>query len=395
MLTDVDLPAPGLLWTRWATIAAALTGIGYGDVWFVDDRGAHHDDHGGSWARLALLDGARAVLFGYDRDHSATTTADPPVDVLDGAPGWLPWDELTSLDELGFVVWHAEGRWSRARYSDRIGDGLVPTVGAVLSNENTLRELADIITDWGQHELRTPAERDEVRDASERLLAAAVRGEVAAGAFERLLGRVPSLDLTKALFAAGRGGITAGTRPPRIAPGERPAMRRVRKLSEGEHDRLVWAAMHDAIELRRPSPPATASLDALVDWMRGRNAGPCTVLAYADATSLSTQPGDHPPAERPGEERWQAHRELTDLVRALRQAEADPRYGRWLWLRVTTTAGGVEVERRYDSWPGWWEDDGVSGPWRTNLQEETDARAPQWRPHWVRLLDPEVAYRPG
>ncbi|GAA0552129.1 hypothetical protein GCM10010172_38190 [Paractinoplanes ferrugineus] len=394
MLTDVDLPAPGLLWTRWATIAAALTGIGYADVWFVDDRGAHHDDHGGSWARLALLDGARAVLFGYDREHSATKSADPPIDVLHGSPDWLPWDELTELDDLGFVVWHAEGRWSRARYSDRIGDGLVPTVGAVLSTENTLRELADIITDWGRHELPTPAERDEVRDASEKLLSAAVRGEVSAGAFERLLGRVESLDLAKALFAAGRGGITAGTRPPRIQPGERPAMRRVRRLSEGEHDRLVWTALRDATELRRPAPPVTDALDALVDWMRTRNPERCTVLVYADATSLSAQPGDHPPAERADEPRWQSFRELTDLARALRRAEADPRYGRWLWLRVETTTSEVRVERRYDSWPWWWEDDGVSGPWRTNLAEEVNARAPQWIPSWARLLDPSVAYKP-
>ena len=97
MLTDVDLPAPGLLWTRWATLAASLTGIGYADVWYVDERGAHHDDHGGSWARLALLDGARAVLFGYDRDHSETVDTDPPIDLVTGAPGWLPWDDLTAL----------------------------------------------------------------------------------------------------------------------------------------------------------------------------------------------------------------------------------------------------------------------------------------------------------
>ena len=141
MLTDVDLPAPGLLWTRWATISAALTGIGYADVWFVDDLGAHHDDHGGSWARFALLTGGRAVLYGYDRDHSATARSDPPIDVLTGAPDWLPWTDLTPLaegDQLGFVVWHADGRWNRARYREGVGDGLKQVVGAVLSTENTL-----------------------------------------------------------------------------------------------------------------------------------------------------------------------------------------------------------------------------------------------------------------
>jgi len=338
-----------------------------------------------------------------DSTETATAAVDPPVDLLTGAPGWLPWDELTALadDRLGFVVWHAEGRWSRTRYSDTIGDGLVQTAGAVLSNENTLRELGDIVTDWGQHELRTPAERDDLREAAERLLAAAVRGQVTADAFERLLGRLtePKLDLRAAMVAAGRGGIMAGTRPPRIEPGERPPMRRVRRLSESEHDRLVWAAMHDADELRRPAPPATEELDALVAWVRGRapaGDGRCTALVYADATSLSAQPGGHPPADHPGEGRWTAFHEMAGLVRSLRHAEADPRYGRWLFLRIETTGDNeARIDRRYDSWPAWWEDDGVSGPWRTNLQEEMDARAPAWRPPWVHLLDPEVAYRPG
>lgn len=403
MLTDVDLPTPGLLWTRWATLAAALSGIGYADVWFVDDRGAHHDDHGASRARLALLDGARAVLFGHDREHSATAVADPPIDLLTGAPDWLPWADLTALadaDRLGFVVWHEHGRWSRTRYRDSLTDGLVETVGAVLSTENTLTELAGVVTGWGQHDLRTPAERDDVRAASEHLLSAAVRGQVTAADFERLLGRLsePALDLDAVLFAAARGGLTAGTRPPRIPAGERPPMRRVRKLSQGEHDRLVWAAMHEAGELHRPAPPATAELDALAAWMRDRapaGDGVCSVLAYADATSLSLQPGGHPPADRPGDDRFASFRKLSDLVRALRRAESDPRYGRWLFLRVGTTATGITVERRYDSWPAWWADDGVSGPWRTNLQEEMDARSRTWRPDWVRLLDPEVAYRPA
>lgn len=403
MLTDVDLPAPGLLWTRWATISAALTGIGYADVWFIDDLGAHHDDHGGSWARFALLDGGRAVLYGYDRDHSATARSDPPIDVLTGAPDWLPWADLTPLaegDQLGFVVWHADGRWNRARYREGVGDGLTQVMGAVLSTENTLAELSEIVTEWGQHDLRTPAERDEVRAAGEQLLSAAVRGEVNGSKFERLLGRLtePPLDLKAALFAAGRGGITSGTRPPRISAGERPALRRVRRLSQGEHDRLVWSAMQDAGELRRPAPPATEALDALVGWLRTRAPSGnerCSLLAYADATSLSAHPGEFPPAERPGEERFSLFHELSDRVRALRTAESDPRYGRWLFLRVEVSATGVQVERRYDSWPSWWPADTVSGPWRTNLQEEMDGRAHPWQPAWTALLDPEVAYRPA
>jgi hypothetical protein len=264
----------------------------------------------------------------------------------------------------------------------------------VLSTDNTVRELGEIVREWGRYELGTPDERDDVHEAGAELLAAAVRGQVTAVGFERLLGRLtdPALDLRAALSSAGRGGITAGTRPPRIEPGERPAMRRVRRLSQGEHDRLVWAAMHDAVELRRPAPPRTGELDALTDWMRARGPagdGRCTVLAYADAASLSVQPGGRPPAGDATSDR------LNDLIRALRRAESDPRYGRWLFLRVETTGAGLQVERRYDSWPQWWDDDGVSGPWRTNLQHEMAARHEEWRPRWARLLAPEVAYRPA
>jgi hypothetical protein len=273
-------------------------------------------------------------------------------------------------------------------------------VGAVLSTENTLAELSEIITEWGQHDLRTPGERDEVRAAGEQLVSAAVRGEVSAAKFERLLGRLtePPLDVKAALFAAGRGGITSGTRPPRIPAGARPALRRVRQLSQGEHDRLVWSAMRDAAELRRPAPPATESLDTLVGWLRGRapgRDGRCSLLVYADSTSLSVQPGRFPPAERSDEERFGLFHQLAGQVRSLRIAESDPRYGRWLFLRVEVSASGVQVERRYDSWPTWWPDDGVSGPWRTNLQEEMGGRATTWRPAWAALLDPAVAFRPA
>jgi hypothetical protein len=78
-----------------------------------------------------------------------------------------------------------------------------------------------------------------------------------------------------------------------------------------------------------------------------------------------------------------------------RAAEADPRYGSWLFLRIETTAADASVERRYDTWPSWWSDDGISGPWRTSLQAEVAHRAERWRPPWTDLLDPDVAYQVG
>ena len=400
MLTDVELPAPGPLWTRWAVLGVALTGIGRTGLWSIDDRGATLGEGDGSWARFVLLDGRRAALYGHHRERSATTRADPPLDLLTGAPDWLPWVELSALaeaDRLSFVIWHESGRWSRVRYRDGLDDGMTGLLAPLLTAGNTVSALAALVT---APEPPGPAGREELRAASERLLNAAVRTDLTSGHLEDLLARPdgqPPPAIGAALDLAARAGLVPGTRAPRIPAGKRPPMRRVRRLSQGEHDRLVWGAMHDATELRRPAPPDTEELAELVRWLRERaphGDGRCTLLAYADATSVSSQPGGFPPADRPGEERYTAFRRLTELVRVLRRAESDPRYGRWLYLRVETSGAGVQVERRYDSWPSWWHDDGVSGPWRTNLQEEMDARLPAWRPDWATLLDPETAYRP-
>ncbi|MEU4688113.1 hypothetical protein [Actinoplanes sp. NPDC023714] len=380
MLTDVDLPAPGLLWTRWATLGAVLTGLGHAGVWSIDDRGAALDDRDGGWARFALLDGRRAVLYGH-RDPSSGEPIDPMLDLLTGAPDWLPWDDLDPL-HLGFVIWHENGRWSRVRYRDGHLDGMIDLLEPLLTADNTITALTAMIPGGS-------------REAASRLLASSVRAELTGSSFTELLGG--AADAGAALDVATRAGLVPGSQAPRIPPGKRPPMRRVRRLSQGEHDRLVWAAMQDATELRRPAPPHTDELDALIAWLQERSPsrdGRCTLLAYADATSFSSQPGEHPPADEPGEERFAGFRRLTELVRALRRAESDPRYGRWLYLRVETSASGVQVERRYDSWPAWWHDDGVSGPWRTNLQDEMEGRLPAYRPAWVALLDPEVAYRP-
>ena len=380
MLTDVDLPAPGLLWARWATLGATLTALGHAGVWSIDDRGAALDDRNGGWARFALLDGRRAVLHGH-RGASLAEHTDTPLDLLTGAPDWLPWDELIPLN-LDFVIWHENGRWSRVRYRDGHRDGMTDLLEPLLTAENTITAL-----------LAHPESRGS-REAASRLLTSSVRAELTASSFTELLGE--TADAGAALDVATRAGLVPGSTAPRIPPGRRPPMRRVRRLSQGEHDRLVWAAMQDATELRRPAPPHTDELDALIAWLQERSPsrdGRCTLLAYADATSFSSQPGESPPADEPGEERFAGFRRLTELVRALRRAESDPRYGRWLYLRVETTAAGVRVERRYDSWPAWWHDDGVSGPWRTNLQEEMEARLPAYRPSWVALLDPEGPLR--
>jgi hypothetical protein len=154
--------------------------------------------------------------------------------------------------------------------------------------------------------------------------------------------------------------------------------------------------MHDETERARPEPVPTGELGALQTWLRGRapaGDGRCSLQVYADSNSLAAQPGDFAPADRPGEGRFGAFGELSDLVRRLREAEADEASGRWLFLRIEVTAHTMTVERRYDSWPPWWEDNGISGPWRTHLKAEVEARDEAWQPSWAPLLDAEIAYR--
>ncbi|BCJ55820.1 hypothetical protein Asp14428_72950 [Actinoplanes sp. NBRC 14428] len=399
MTSTADLPAPVLLWQRWATLAAALTPLGHEDVWSVGATGAHHDDGGGNWSHLALVEDGRAVLYGYDHEYSDTTYAEPALDLLAGAPDWLPWDDLARLaadDQLGYVLWYeGDGPWQRVAYPDDLDDGLRQTAGPVLGEGAVRQELEEFVFQWGRHTVDTPEERDAVRSAATRLL-----GGFTAEALGDLLGRLTGVpvDLPAGVAVAATAGLLPGTVVPRVPPGTPPARRRVRSLSESGHERLVWDAMRREPERPRPVPAPVPALDDLVAWLRGHapaGDGRCSLLMYADSASTAAQEGEHPPEERPGDGWAASFAELSDLVRRLRDAEADEGHGRWLFLRIETTAGTVTVDRRYDGWPDWWADNGPSGPWLGNLRTEIGSREARWRPSWAPLLDPEVAYRPA
>ncbi|WP_428963581.1 hypothetical protein [Micromonospora fluostatini] len=401
-----DIGAPDTLWTRWGALATALAALGHDDVYWCDADGAHHDDHGGNWARLVLVEGDRAVLFGYDHEYSDTVCASPPVDLLAGAPAWLPWPELTRHaedDQLGYVYWYEAGAWSRVPYPDSLhDDGLRATAGAVLDADRARLELGEVVFQWGGHEpADEPTERAEVDRAADRLLAAASAATVDAAVVAGLLGRLRSrpVDPAAGLTAAGRAGLTPGAVRPVLPPAGGAPPRRVRTLSEDQHDQLVWAAMRQATELPRPTPGDSPELAALVAWVRGRapaGDGRCALLVQVTDTALRQHPGTAPPARRDGEDQWQPFREAGELVRRLRRVEADPAHGQWLFLRVETTAEGSTVQRCYDSWPSWLPADDHGGPWRSELAPETARRAPAFRPAWSALLDPGVAYEtPG
>ncbi|MDQ7905390.1 hypothetical protein RB614_12730 [Phytohabitans sp. ZYX-F-186] len=397
----IKLPAPDVLASRWGALAAAMTAAGYDDVYWFDADGAHYDDHGGNWARLILVEGGRAVLFGFDHEYSDTTTADPPIDLLAGAPAWLPWPRLlphADEDMLGAVYWYEGGSWHRVGYPDGLHDGLRSTIGWLFEDGAAIvAELRSVVSEWGGHDIDGEREAAEVTAAADRLVAAATARTVDAAALEGLLGRLRErpVDLAAGVAMAARAGLTAGSTAPVTPAATEAPQRRVRLLSDREHNRLVWTAMRESGEFDRPTPGESAELAALVAWTRGRapgHDGRCTLLFEVLDTSARQVPGEVPPGERPGDDNWTAFHEATELVRRLREAEAHPERGHWIYLRLATTATGYEVERRYDSWPPWIPDDGISGPWLDHLRQELGRRAPGYRPHWTTLLAPEVVY---
>jgi hypothetical protein len=257
----------------------------------------------------------------------------------------------------------------------------------VLTVDATLDELTGFVFEWGEHDPVDETERAAVRTAAESLLVAAGHRQVDAAVLTAYPCRTPEAGLAVAVA----GGLTAGHTPPVTTAGHRPATRQVRRLSSRGHERLIWEAMRAATEIDRPGPVPSPALDELVTWVRDHapaGDGRGSLLFYADGSSGSQQSGEHPPADTG----IKTFREAYDLVKQVRSEEADARYGRWLFLRVETTATGASVDRRYDSWPPWW-NDGHSGPWRGNLLQELDQRDSRWRPQWYALLDPRVAYR--
>ncbi|MFI5672153.1 hypothetical protein [Streptomyces sp. NPDC051704] len=149
-----DLPEAGLLWARWAALAAAAwnaeeekerfrsgywLGEGGGDLCYDD----------GSCSRWVLVraGGGRAVLSGQD-DAGRVTRYEPPIDLLAGAPGWVRDEVRHDLLERGrveCVYWFEDGSWHRAPYPDDLqDDGLDCGMGHLASREATVGAIFEL-----------------------------------------------------------------------------------------------------------------------------------------------------------------------------------------------------------------------------------------------------------
>ncbi|MFG2720644.1 hypothetical protein ACGFW5_20430 [Streptomyces sp. NPDC048416] len=125
-----DLPKAELLWARWGLLAVLEASVEGEETPFVHRTGnwigggLHLDDCGCTCWTLKPLGEGRFVLYGED-ESSDVKWHKPPIDMLAGAPDWLPVDELRDLIEgyeLGCVYWYENGAWARAPYPESLGD---------------------------------------------------------------------------------------------------------------------------------------------------------------------------------------------------------------------------------------------------------------------------------
>ncbi|MFF0742829.1 hypothetical protein ACFYVL_20760 [Streptomyces sp. NPDC004111] len=223
-----DLLPAELLWARWAVLAALLTTAEREDTsdvhrtgfWVASGGGVDRlrfDDGGSSWWALRRAGEGRFVLYGED-ESSQVKWHDGPIDVLAGAPDWLPLEllrDLISSYEIGCVYWYENGTWSRAPYPDDLGDdGLDCGMKRFTTFDRVGRELEP----WLDDDTTDPdAEIDPVHLA--RLLGDAEAGTLTEDAvrdFVAGLGR-PSDEIRLAVDAARRAGIAGERRSDRAS----------------------------------------------------------------------------------------------------------------------------------------------------------------------------------
>jgi hypothetical protein len=227
-----ELPDPWDLWVRVATMAALEAAISPDDAagFSVRANRVTYDDFGGNEFRLALIEADRAVLYGCDNEMSRTRGRKPPLDLLAGAPGWLPREPLADMQqahELGFVYWY-DGAWERIPYpAEVIDDGLASTAGKAADMRRLVRLASDFLLGY---KLGEQIEDDEDSEQLDQALAVVIRRaeqgalvEMVRQARERALsaesfawlGDHWNLDIASALRLADRAGLTPGSVTPR------------------------------------------------------------------------------------------------------------------------------------------------------------------------------------
>lgn len=344
-----ELGTPGQLWRRWVLLAAGHAALGSHrcEIRRTDGCGHLQDDAGG-WVRMRRLGGNRAIIWGH---HPGLAVDDGlELELLDSAPDWAYDAERAAAwrdDAVGYLAWFAHGSWSSVPGPLAAGpQALLAPVGS-----------DDLVHDWWRASWPDASEKrlDVVLHEPEATALAAVVGTAAASRAARQL-------------ALGRGW--AG-----------------HQISDAATVHLrgqIYAQMRGADELTDRGHPGRPSL--LRQWARVNLGG----LPFRHAI-CAVGPGSAPVSVRAANNNGLAEpemRSLDNVLSELRMIETDEQSGAWLFARVACDGRSVKLDRRYDTWPGWYVAPGA-GPPLAGLHHEMAQRSPRWRPPWSTLLPPE------
>ncbi|WP_278266160.1 hypothetical protein [Nocardia sp. AG03] len=99
----------------------------------------------------------RFVLYGDD-DSGEVRWHETAIDMLAGAPVWLPYDKLNERidgNEVGCVYWYEEGAWARAPYPEDLhDDGLSTGMEHLVDRDMLLRNnLYPLLVDEARGEI--------------------------------------------------------------------------------------------------------------------------------------------------------------------------------------------------------------------------------------------------
>lgn len=376
---DVDagpVPPPETLWTETAIRAVVCVGLGsLRNTFTVTGEGVGLRDHYRDiWWELSWVEGGdRAVFYGNVPSAwlaGAVASADP----LAGGPGWLPWERLTALQRdlgLSFVYWWDGSRWGHAPYPDR------PETTTAHGGGAHALDRCD-----GLPPARVDLDTGDARAAYDALREAAHRRQVTESLLEAVLPRL-SLDPRNgepvpraALQVAAWTGLAPGSGRPRLPAGAgEPAGRRPPIAAPERVSRAIVMASRSAPELTRPEHPEP---DTVVRWMVGRGSIGLVTGFGGDGLMFSLHG------------RWESMRPSTpeaEIIDAWREAEGDPRTGRWLHALIAfERSPDPDVLRAYDTVPVWWTGPSPGERALRAIQEEFMGRDPAWRPEWTPLL---------
>jgi len=351
--------------------------------------GLRNEDIGNGCWGMSWIEGGRAVFYGYDADHNELAQHVPPVDLLAGAPDWLPWewlDEvLRTLLLVSCVEWWDGTAWSRAPLPEGVSSGEGDWFGGS-AVEQCYLDLAD------------PDREEEAAEAFDALREAALRRAVDRSVVEPLADVLDreiqqdeewEPDIAGALATAERLGVAPGSTRPELPAGRgEPADRRV--VSACPPQDLVSHVMRGAAELDRPAPVPGPALDRVAEWLRDHRAGAGITVAHLGGLEWRPAGFFGPRSEfLDADGKW-VDPELSDALSAWREEEAHPERGRWLYARIRPTGAGVEVDRAYDHLPAWWGSSPVLHSQWGVLRAELRSRDPRWRPDWTSLLEEDL-----